>query len=78
MDSWLVMVANGKSGTISSFDYTAGTLRELVVNQIGTDGTGPIYTMDIRRLGFLDWQVVAVDYIEPDWGGDGCVDPEGC
>ena len=35
MDSWLVMVANGKSGTISSFDYTAGTLRELVVNQIG-------------------------------------------
>ena len=38
---------------------------------------GPIYSIDIRRAGFLDWRVVAVDYTEPDWGADGCVDPEG-
>ena len=59
-------------------DLADGTRTWRCSDQIGTDGTGPIYTMDIRRLGFLDWQVVAVDYIEPDWGGDGCVGPEGC
>ncbi len=52
MDSWLVMVANGKSGTISSFDYTAGTLRELVVNQIGADGM-PLVVDAARKLLFV-------------------------
>lgn len=50
--------------------------------QIGTDGMGPMYSMDIRRTGFLDWKVVAVAY-EPqemygDWGADGCADATGC
>lgn len=52
MDSWLVMVANGKSGSITSFEYADAALRELVVNQIGANGM-PIVLDAERDLLFV-------------------------
>ena len=66
MDSWLVLVANGKAGTISALEYSGSRLRPLADNRIGAQGM-PLAVAAERGLvfaGTIDpWliRVLAVD-----------------